>query len=106
MIHQYKNNGYNIVMDINSGSIHSVDDLAYDIISLYEEKTKAEISAKMLEKYKGDPEINQEEIEEVFRDIEELKKQNKLFSKDIFAPGAIPLKKGRGFKGPLPPYCP
>ncbi len=96
MIHQYKNNGYNIVMDINSGSIHSVDDLAYDIISLYEEKTKAEISAKMLEKYKGDPEINQEEIEEVFRDIEELKKQNKLFSKDIFAPRGDTFKKRQG----------
>ena len=36
MIHQYKNNGYNIVLDINSGSVHVVDDVVYDVISLYE----------------------------------------------------------------------
>ena len=34
MIHQYKNNGYNIVMDVNSGSVHVVDDMVYDIIAL------------------------------------------------------------------------
>ena len=36
MIHQYKNNGYNIVMDVNSGSIHVVDDIVYDMIHLVE----------------------------------------------------------------------
>ena len=36
MIHQYKNNGYNIVMDVNSGSIHVVDDIVYDMIPLVE----------------------------------------------------------------------
>ena len=50
MIHQYKLNGYNIVIDVFSGSVHSVDDLAYDIISLYENTPKEEIKAKMLEK--------------------------------------------------------
>ena len=35
MIHQYKLNGYNIVLDVNSGSVHSVDDVAYDIIRFY-----------------------------------------------------------------------
>ena len=34
MIHQYKNNGYNIVLDVNSGSVHVVDDLVYDAIAL------------------------------------------------------------------------
>ena len=34
MIHQYKNNGYNIVLDVNSGSVHVVDDMVYDIISI------------------------------------------------------------------------
>ena len=34
MIHQYKNNGYNIVLDVNSGSVHVVDDMVYDIIGL------------------------------------------------------------------------
>ena len=37
MIHQYKNNGYNIVLDVNSGSVHVVDDIVYDIIPLYED---------------------------------------------------------------------
>ena len=36
MIHQYKNNGYNIVLDVNSGSVHVVDDLVYDMISFIE----------------------------------------------------------------------
>ena len=43
MIHQYKSNGYNIVMDINSGAIHVVDDVVYDIIELYEGHEKSEI---------------------------------------------------------------
>ena len=38
MIHQYKNNGYNIVMDINSGAIHVVDELVYDVIALLDKK--------------------------------------------------------------------
>ena len=36
MIHQYKNNGYNIVLDVNSGSVHVVDDIVYDMIELVE----------------------------------------------------------------------
>ena len=42
MVHQYKNNGYNIVLDVNSGSVHVVDDLVYDIIALYETNSKEE----------------------------------------------------------------
>ena len=34
MIHQYKNNGYNIIMDIASGSVHVVDDVVYDVVAL------------------------------------------------------------------------
>lgn len=34
MIHQYKNNGYSIVLDVNSGSVHVVDDIVYDSIAL------------------------------------------------------------------------
>ena len=43
MIHQYKNNGYNIVMDVNSGAVHVVDEVTYDVISMFEEKTREEI---------------------------------------------------------------
>ena len=43
MIHQYKNNGYNIVLDVNSGSVHVVDDIVYDIIALYENNSEDKI---------------------------------------------------------------
>ena len=36
MVHQYKNNGYNMVLDVASGSVHVVDDLTYEVIALYE----------------------------------------------------------------------
>ena len=38
MIHQYINNGYYIVLDVNSGSVHSVDPLLYDVISFLSER--------------------------------------------------------------------
>ena len=53
MIHQYKLNGFNIVLDTYSGAVHCVDDLSYDIIALYENTNKEEIIEKMLEKYKN-----------------------------------------------------
>ena len=43
MIHQYKLLGYNIVLDICSGSVHAVDELAYDIISMFEQNDTAAI---------------------------------------------------------------
>ena len=50
MIHQYKLNGYNIVLDICSGSVHVVDEVAYDIIEMYETESREEIIAKILAK--------------------------------------------------------
>ena len=50
MIHQYKNNGYNIVLDVNSGSVHVVDDLVYDVIALLDGgKTEVETAALLKE---------------------------------------------------------
>ena len=40
MVHQYKLNGYNIVIDAFSGSVHAVDDIAYDVIEMYEGSKK------------------------------------------------------------------
>ena len=51
MIHQYKLNGYNIVLDVNSGAVHLVDDVAYDIIAAYEATPRETIVADMLAKY-------------------------------------------------------
>ena len=53
MIHQYQNNGYNIVLDVNSGSIHVVDDLVYDIIDMYEEHDKGTIVDRLSKTYRG-----------------------------------------------------
>lgn len=93
MIHCYKNNGYNIIIDGNSGSVHSVDELAYDVISLYESTPKDEIVRLMLENYKDRSELSAAEINDVFADIEELKSKNKLFSKDIYADVSVDFKK-------------
>lgn len=92
MIHQYKLNGYNIVLDAFSGSVHNVDDLAYDIISLYENTSKEEIIKKMLEKYKDDNSVTAQEILNVFEDIETLIKNKQLFTKDTFANKAFDFK--------------
>ena len=44
MIHRYKNNGYNIVLDVNSGSVHVVDEIVYDMVGLLDEgKSEEEI---------------------------------------------------------------
>lgn len=90
MIHQYKLNGFNIVLDTYSGAVHCVDDLSYDMIELYEEKSKEEIKQIMLEKYEN---ITPKEIEETMQEIENLIKERKLFSKDIYEGKDLDLKK-------------
>ena len=93
MIHSYKLGGLNIVLDICSGSVHVVDEVAYDIIGLYESESKENIIAQMLEKYADRDDVTKEELELCFEDIEELKAQGKLFSEDTFEPMAGDLKK-------------
>ena len=44
MVHQYKQNGYNIVLDTCSGSVHTVDDVAYDMIEMFKTHTEEEIA--------------------------------------------------------------
>ena len=48
MVHQYQLNGYNIVLDTCSGSVHVVDDVAYDVIAMYKEHSADEIVAALL----------------------------------------------------------
>lgn len=93
MIHQYKLNGYNIVLDAFSNSVLSVDDLAYDIISMYENSTKEEIAKAMLEKYKDDESVNEREILDCISDVEELKNEGKLFTQDVYEDRAFDFKK-------------
>ena len=92
MIHQYKLNGYNIVLDVYSGSVHVVDDVAYDIIGMYEGHTKEEITKAILEKYEDNPEVTAEEIADILEGVEELKKTGKLFTEDLYADIAANFK--------------
>lgn len=100
MIHQYKNNGYNIILDVNSGSVHVVDDLAYDIIALYEKEEKEAITLKMLSKYSNQENrdlikepVTKEAILEVFDEIEQLKQNKTLFTEDIYKQYLTDFKK-------------
>lgn len=76
MIHQYKNNGYNIVMDVCSGAVHVVDDLTYDLISLYEDYCLEEIISLL--------DYPETEIREAYREVLELKEEGLLFTEDIY----------------------
>lgn len=86
MIHQYKNNGYNIVLDVCSGSVHVVDDLVYEVIALYENSTHEEIVKKL-------PQYSAEDILEACEEIEMLKKDGQLFTEDIYKDAIIDFKK-------------
>ncbi len=78
MVHQYKNNGYNIVLDVNSGAVHVVDDTAYDVIALWETHTEDEI----IEKLK--PEYEERELREAVREVASLIEEDALFTKDEY----------------------
>ena len=93
MIHQYKLGGYNIVLDICSGSVHAVDDVAYDIIALYESQSREDIIAAMAEKYEGVDGITKADIEECYEQVTALKDMGRLFTPDTFEPMADTLKK-------------
>lgn len=100
MVHQYKLNGYNIVLDVNSGSVHCVDDVAYDIISFFceakdrgLEPDRDRIQREILAKYADRDDVTPEDIEDTFADIDELTKEEKLFAEDIFEPSAGVLKE-------------
>ena len=63
MVHQYQLNGYNIVLDTCSGSVHVVDEVAYDVIAMYPEHTADEIVAAMLAKYGSRPDVTEEDLD-------------------------------------------
>ena len=92
MIHQYKLGGYNIVLDVCSGGVHVVDDVAYDIISLFETTSREDILAAMKDKYLGTDGITEADIEECYEDVVSLKDSGKLFAPDTFEPMAGHLK--------------
>lgn len=96
MIHQYKLGDYNIVLDVCSGSVHAVDEVAYDIIAMFEKNDRETVIAAMKEKYLCD-DITESDIEECYEQVVALKESGKLFAPDTFEPMAGQLKdKTRG----------
>ena len=100
MIHQYKNNGYDIVMDVNSGAIHVVDDVAYDAIAMLEEKLgelekpqqipqemAEEVRAELAKKYSA------QDIDDAMSDIQELIDAEELFTRDVYRDFVMDFKK-------------
>ena len=87
MVHQYKNNGYNIVLDVNSGAIHVVDDVTYDVIALWEDHTREEIVEQLRSDYA------EADITEAMEEVAELEKDEALFTKDEYEDYIIDFKK-------------
>ena len=84
MVHQYKLNGYNIVLDTCSGSVHTVDEVAYDIIAMYKTHTKEQIFAEIMKRYGNMPDVTEEDILLCIDDIKSLEDAGKLYSEDQF----------------------
>ena len=87
MVHQYKNNGYDIVLDVNSGAIHVVDDVTYDVIANYEEHSAEEIVEILKDTY------SVEEIKEAIDEVKELVDNEELFTEDVYENTIIDFKK-------------
>ncbi len=93
MIHQYKQGGYNIVLDVCSGAVHVVDDVAYDIIALFENTAKEDVLKAIEEKYADREDITKADIAECYAQVEGLKASGKLFAPDTFEAMAGTLKQ-------------
>ena len=81
MVHQYKLNGYNIILDTASGSVHAVDEVAYDIIEMYKTSSEAEIISAITAKY---ADVTKDDVLECIDDIKALEDAGKLYSKDEY----------------------
>ncbi len=93
MIHCYRLGGLNIVLDVCSGSVHIVDEVAYDIIEMYEQHKREEIVTAILAKYSERDDVTEEEVLDCCDQIEELKAAGKLFTPDTFEHMAGELKQ-------------
>ena len=107
MIHQYKNSGLNIVMDIESGSVHVVDDIVYDIVhaldamdsvSDFRQVSDGEVKASDFSELKGYlkfmlSKYNDEDIEEAYNEVKELIEEERLFTDDIYKDFVMDFKK-------------
>ena len=100
MIHQYKNNGYDIVMDVNSGAVHVVEDVVYDAIAFLAERLPemeepAPIPEALVRETKEAlaASYSQEDIREAMEDVQELIDTEQLFTKDVYQDFVMDFKK-------------
>ena len=93
MIHQYKNNGYNIVMDVCSGAVHVVDDITYDVIELYEKNRENGVETDLSLLEKELPQYSSGELQETLEEVEALKESGELFAEDEYQQYVIDFKK-------------
>lgn len=91
MVHQYKLNGYNIVLDTCSGSVHVVDPVAYDIIALYKEKQPQEIVGEILARF-PEEHLTEQDVLECLEDVKYLEDNQKLFTPDVYENMAFDFK--------------
>jgi len=96
MVHQYKLNGYNIVLDTCSGAVHVVDEVAYDMIAAFKEKSEEAIVADMLVKYGDREDVTKEDLHLCMEDIRSLVKMGKLYTEDTFEDMAGKFKERSG----------
>ncbi len=91
MVHQYKLNGYNIVLDTCSGSVHVVDEVAYDIIAMYKDKSADEIVKYIIDTYK-DEQISEQDVLDCIEDVKTLEENGKLYTPDTYEGMAFDFK--------------
>ena len=96
MVHQYKMNGYNIVLDSCSGTIHVVDEPVYDVIAMFQDNDEDTITQVVRDKYKDRGDVTEADVRECIEDIKGLIKEGKLFSPDTFADMAGTFKEHSG----------
>lgn len=103
MTHEFKNNGYNIVLDVNSGSVHVVDEVVYDLIPETENKLTERFGTAQIAEADSDKDVDQtllneladqlskestkysrEEVAEALDEILELRQRGLLYTDDIY----------------------
>ena len=88
MIHRYHLDDYYMVLDTCSGGVHVVDEIAYELIGLYESKSKDEIVSELSQRFREDP----AEVAECYDQVTQLKEKGQLFAPDTFENMAGELK--------------
>ena len=96
MLHQYKTAGLNIVLDTCSGAVHIVDDVAYDIIGMFEHVPEEQIISSILQTYAHREDVDASEIRQCLDDIRALKDAGQLFTPDTYASAAQTFKERSG----------